>query len=204
MFDLLLPTTVGLAETQGGGEDGPTPLSGLYGARDKAAAVAHPFDVIEDGDFGVTGENEVAVHAVDGKVGGNGSHGRGEGLRNRGTTVDAAGPGWVPEGSSVGEDILYHDMNIVLAGVGRPSGGMGMVVGVLPAQCRQRASVPRRFRSVPWRNPVAEGRTRSHFWPFLAVETNGCRDTMLILYRRYIYQSRDRRRRKNQNSGRQD
>ena len=118
MFNLFLPTTVGLAETQGGGEDGPTPLSGLYGARDKAASVAHPFDVVEDRDFGITGENEVAVHAVDGKVGGNGSHGRGEGLRNRGTTVDTAGPGRVPERSSVGEDILYNDMTPVLAEVG--------------------------------------------------------------------------------------
>ena len=118
MFKLLLPTTVGLAETQGGGEYGPTPLSGLYGARDKAAAVAHPFDVVEDGNLGVTGENEVAVHAVDGKVGGNGSHGRGEGLRNRGTTVDTAGPGRVPKRSSVGEDILYNNMTPVLAEVG--------------------------------------------------------------------------------------
>lgn len=116
MFKLLLPTTVGLAETQGGGEDGPTPLSGLYGARDKAASVAHPFDVVEDRDFGITGENEVAVHAVDGKVGGNGSHGRGEGLRNRGTTVDTAGPGRVPKRSSVGEDILYYEHDSCVSG----------------------------------------------------------------------------------------
>ena len=56
-------------------------------------------------------------------------------------------------------------------------------MGVLPAQCRQQASVPGRFRSAPWRNPVAEGRTRSHFWPFSPVETNGCQDEMLILYK---------------------
>lgn len=63
-------------------------------------------DVVHDGDLGVAGENEVAVHAVNGKVRGDGSLGGGEALRDDGTAVDAAGSWGMPERSGVGEDVL--------------------------------------------------------------------------------------------------
>jgi hypothetical protein len=63
-------------------------------------------DVVHDRNLGVASENEVAVHAVDGKVRGYGSLGGGEALRDDGTAVDTAGSWGMPERSGVGEDIL--------------------------------------------------------------------------------------------------
>lgn len=63
-------------------------------------------DVVHDGDLSVASENEIAVHAVNGKVRGDGSLGSGEALRDDGTAVDAAGSWGMPERSGVGEDVL--------------------------------------------------------------------------------------------------
>ena len=60
--------------------------------------------MVENGDLRVAGENEVAVHAVDeedgvvvgGRGRGDGPLGCGEGLRDGGAAVDAAGAGGVP------------------------------------------------------------------------------------------------------------
>lgn len=109
MFDSLLPATVCLAETQRGGEDGPPALSGLYSPRDKTPSVANTLDMVEDGDGGVSGQNEVAVHAVDGKIVGHGSHGRGQGLGYRGSAIDTACSRRMPEGTGVCENILFGE-----------------------------------------------------------------------------------------------
>lgn len=63
-------------------------------------------DVVHDGDLGVAGENEVAVHAVDGKVRWDGSLSGSEALRDDGTAVDTAGSWGMPERSGVGKDVL--------------------------------------------------------------------------------------------------
>lgn len=52
------------------------------------------------------------MHAVNGEIGGNGSHGRGEGLGYRGTAVDTACAWWMPEGTSISEDILYAELAV--------------------------------------------------------------------------------------------
>lgn len=160
MFNLLLPTTVPLTKTQRSGEDRPPPLSSLHGPRNKAPAVAHPLDMIKDGNFRVTCENEVTVHAMDGKVRRNGSHGCREGLGYRGAAVYAAGSGRVPEGPGVGEDILHTCHCVSKYSIGTND---SCIRKDIPARCRQRASVPAHFRSGPWRDPVLEVRTMSHF-----------------------------------------
>lgn len=106
MLQLLLPTAIRPAETQRRGENGPAPLSRLHRPRDETPAVTDSFDMVEDRDLRVTGKHKVAVHAVDGEVGGDGSHGCGEGLSYRGAAVDAAGSWGMPEGTGIGEDIL--------------------------------------------------------------------------------------------------
>jgi hypothetical protein len=64
-------------------------------------------DVVHNGDFGVACEYEVAMHAVDCEVRGDGSLGCSEALRDYGAAIDAAGSWGVPEGSGVGEDVLF-------------------------------------------------------------------------------------------------
>lgn len=73
MLELLLAATVGLVETQCCGEDGTTALLGLYRPRDIAPSITYSFHVVQYRDFGVTGEEEVTVHAMDSKIGGNSS-----------------------------------------------------------------------------------------------------------------------------------
>lgn len=53
-------------------------------------------NVVEDGDGRVAGEDEVAVHGVDGEVGWHGSLGCSEALCDHGAAVDAARSGGVP------------------------------------------------------------------------------------------------------------
>lgn len=70
--------------------------------------------MVEDGNRGVAGEDEVAVHAVDQELGIGGRFGGGwdgalrgaEALCYHGTTEDAAPVGGVPEFAGVGEDVL--------------------------------------------------------------------------------------------------
>jgi hypothetical protein len=116
-------------------------------------------DVVEDGDGGVAGEHEVAVHAVDGEVCGDGELGGGEALGDYGAAVDAAGSRGVPEGARVGEDVLWErrkKLALWLLGEsvslgrkgemtmmrGRIGGGEGVDVR---GQCRSMLSVPTRF-----------------------------------------------------------
>lgn len=101
-------------KTRRGGEDAFPPLPRLHGPGHEALSLAHALDVVEDGDGGVAGEDEVAVHAVDevdGIAVGRGGRGDGqlrcrEGLGDYRPAVDAAGTGRVPEGTGVGEDVL--------------------------------------------------------------------------------------------------
>ena len=55
-------------EGEGCGEDWLAALAGLHGSCCKGFAFADVLDVVEDGDGGVAGEDEVAVHAVDSEV----------------------------------------------------------------------------------------------------------------------------------------
>lgn len=63
-------------------------------------------DVVEDGDGAVPREDEVAVHAVDEEVRGDGELCGSEALCDYRAAVDPAGAGGVPEGAGVGEDVL--------------------------------------------------------------------------------------------------
>lgn len=106
MLEFLLPPTVLATEAERSGEDGPAALPGLNGAGRKAPAVAHALDMIDDGDLRVAGEDEVAVHAMDGEIAGHGALGGGQGLGDGGAAVDAARAGGMPEGARIREDVL--------------------------------------------------------------------------------------------------
>lgn len=64
--------------------------------------------MVKDRNSRVTSEHEIAVHAMDGEVRGDGHLCGCEALRDDGAAVDAARSGWVPEGSRVGEDVLWR------------------------------------------------------------------------------------------------
>lgn len=64
--------------------------------------------MVEHGDLGVAGEDEVAVHAVDCEIWTDCGLGGGEGLRDYAAAVDAAGAGRVPERARVGEEVLMR------------------------------------------------------------------------------------------------
>ena len=70
--------------------------------------------MVEDWDTGVPGEDEVAVHGMDGEVGGDGALGGGETLGYDGAAVDAAGSRGVPEWAGVGVQILPDSSTILL------------------------------------------------------------------------------------------
>lgn len=74
MVNRLLAAAAEPAEAQGGGEDWPAPLTCLHGPSDKAPSIAHPLNMIENGNFRVAGKDKVAVHAVNSEVGGDGAH----------------------------------------------------------------------------------------------------------------------------------
>lgn len=92
-------------ETQGGREDRAAALPRLHRACGEALALADVLDGVYDGDVGVAGKDEVAVHGVDEEGGGDGFLGGGEALRDDGAAVDAAGAGRMPEGAEVREEV---------------------------------------------------------------------------------------------------
>ena len=99
------PATALFREAHRRREDGFAPLPRLDSACREALAVADALDVVEDGDGGVAGEDEIAVHAVDGEVGRDGGLGGGEALGDGSAAEDAAGAGRVPELAGVGVDV---------------------------------------------------------------------------------------------------
>src|SRR2546423_8155934 len=94
-----------LGETHGRGEDRLPLLSCLHRPCCEALPISDSFHVVQDRDGGVTGENEVAVHAVDGEVGGNSVLGSGEALRDGGAAENAPRPWRMPEGARVRVDV---------------------------------------------------------------------------------------------------
>lgn len=62
--------------------------------------------MVKDGDGGVAGEDEIAVHAVDDKVARYRVLCCRKSLRDHGAAIYASRSGWVPQRSSVGEDVL--------------------------------------------------------------------------------------------------
>lgn len=96
----------GTHEAERDGENRPAALSGLHGACGEAAAIAHAFDVVYNGDLAVAGEHKVAVHAVDAELCVNGALRGGETLGDDGASVHAARARWVPERPCVGKDVL--------------------------------------------------------------------------------------------------
>lgn len=107
MFQFLLPSTIRSIETQRRRENGSSALSCLNGSSREASAGAHTLDMVYDGDLGVTGENEVAVHAVHEEVVRDGSLCGGQALRDHGAAVDASRAGGMPQRSGVCKDVLY-------------------------------------------------------------------------------------------------
>lgn len=105
VLDELFPTRAFTHETQRCGEDRLASLSSLDSPRAETPPFAHVLDVVDDGHFGVAVENKIAVHAVDGEVGGDGALGCGEALSDGSAAIDAAGAGRVPQRACVGEEI---------------------------------------------------------------------------------------------------
>ena len=91
-----------------GGEDTLAALAGLDCAGSKGLALTHVLDVVDDGDCGIAGENEVAVHAVHAEVGGNSALSGGETLCDDGSSVHTSCSGWMPEGAGIGIQVLQH------------------------------------------------------------------------------------------------
>lgn len=89
-------------------------LPGLHRARREALAFAHVLDVVQDRDARVAGQHEVAVHRVHGEVRWDGALRGGEALGDDGAAVDAARAGRVPEGTGVGEDVLWEERGVRL------------------------------------------------------------------------------------------
>lgn len=113
MLQSLLSTAVGSAEAQRSREDGPAALSSLYSPRHKAPSVAHSLDMIEDRQLGVSGQHKVAVHAMYGKVIGDGSHCGGEALGYRSPSVNTPGTGRVPKRARIREHILFASISTI-------------------------------------------------------------------------------------------
>ena len=106
MPHLLLVTSRLLHEADRRREDAPSLLSRLDSARGERPAVTHALDMEENGDLGGACEQEVAAAGV-------GEEGRrdrllrgGEGLRDDGAPVDAAGSWWMPWLAGVCKDVL--------------------------------------------------------------------------------------------------
>lgn len=104
MVNCSLPSATFSNKTQRRGKYTFPFLPRLHCSRYEAFAVSNSFDVINDWDCRVAGEDEVAVHAMDKEDGvAVGGRGRGdallsggETLSNYGATVDSARAGWVP------------------------------------------------------------------------------------------------------------
>ena len=92
----------------GCGEYDISPLSGLNRSCDEGAAVADVFDVVDYRDFCVTGEDEVAVHAMYGEVLGDRVLGCREALCYYGTSIDTASSGRMPKRTSVCIEVLQR------------------------------------------------------------------------------------------------
>lgn len=106
MLKLFPTATVGFAETQCGGENRSTALPSLHRAGGETSTVADSLDVVDDGDFRVAGQNEIAMHAVDGKIIGDSSHRGGKRLGDGGTAVNASCARRMPKRPGVCEYIL--------------------------------------------------------------------------------------------------
>lgn len=96
MVQGLLAATAHPAEAQRSRENGTASLAGLHSTSHEAPAVADALHMVQDRYLRVTSENEVAVHAVDGEIDGDSSHGGGKTLRDRSATVDSSGTWGMP------------------------------------------------------------------------------------------------------------
>lgn len=83
-------------KADGGGEDDLAALPRLHGSGCEAFARADPLDVVDDGYVRVAGEDEVAVHRVDGEVGFDRLLRSAQRLGNGGAAVDATGTRRMP------------------------------------------------------------------------------------------------------------
>ena len=115
MLNQLLPAATFPDETHRCREYGFPALSRLHRARGERSPLPDVLDVVQDGDVGITGQNEVAVHAVDSEVGGDGGLGGGKALCDCSAAVDTAGTGWMPEGPGVGVNVLCSECCLVRA-----------------------------------------------------------------------------------------
>lgn len=64
MLDFFLATASLTVETYRRGENGLAPLACLHGSSRKGPSFPDPFDMVYDGNFRVTGQHEIAMHAV--------------------------------------------------------------------------------------------------------------------------------------------
>lgn len=69
-------------------------------------------DIVHDGELAVAGQDEVAVHAMHREVARDGPLGGREALCYDRAAVDSAGTWRMPEGPSVGEDVLRAEMDV--------------------------------------------------------------------------------------------
>lgn len=101
-------------KTHSGSENTLPTLTSLHSASRERLALTDVLDVVEDRDTGVPSEDEVAVHGVDGEVGGDSALGGGETLGYDGAAVDAAGSRGMPEWAGVRVQILPDSLAILL------------------------------------------------------------------------------------------
>ena len=83
-------------KTQSGCKDGFVPLPSLHCARRERLPISYELYMVDDRYIGVAGENEIAVHAVDGERIWNGLLSGGETLRNDRTAINTSGSGRMP------------------------------------------------------------------------------------------------------------
>lgn len=146
MLHQFLPSTPFPHKAHRGREYGSAPLPCLHRPGCEALSFPDMLDVVEDRYLRVTGKDEVAVHAVDGEVRGNGDLGGGETLGDDGAAVDSAGAGRVPERAGVCEDILEMRMSVSEREILRPNSRF------LQDQCQRVVSAPEHFQWPIWRD----------------------------------------------------
>lgn len=111
--DLLCAAAVLADEADGRREDAVALLPRLHRPRRKRPPVAHPLDVVHDGDRRRPGQQEIAVARVHQEVVLNRQLGGGQTLSNHSAAVDTSSAGGQPQRPCVGEDVLLVDGRLV-------------------------------------------------------------------------------------------
>lgn len=102
----ILSTTILPIEAQGCSEDRFPALSGLDGAGSETTTIANSFNVIQDWRLGVTGKDEIAVHAMDSVIARHSKLRSCKALCDCSAAKDATCVWRMPDRTDVGKNIL--------------------------------------------------------------------------------------------------